>query len=81
MVLLWCLLVSYVLPTNFSGAGLEVERLTQTKGAAAILEYNAIASPFAQPRPAILGQLLSAIIGVSITELFLLSPHFALLRG
>ncbi|KAH8591404.1 HPP family-domain-containing protein [Bisporella sp. PMI_857] len=45
-------------------------------GAAAILEYNAIASPLAQPRPAFLGQLLSAVIGISIHKLFSLSPHY-----
>lgn len=52
----------------------------EIKGAAAILEYNAIASPLAQPRPALLGQLLSATIGVGITKLFLLSPHSVSLR-
>lgn len=40
-----------------------------------MLEYCAIESPLAQPRNAILGHLFAAIIGRSITELFLLSPR------
>ncbi|KAF2666264.1 HPP-domain-containing protein [Microthyrium microscopicum] len=39
-------------------------------GAAAVLEYNSIASPLAQPRNAILGHSLSAIIGVAIAKAF-----------
>ncbi|KAI9710817.1 MAG: hypothetical protein M1812_007365 [Candelaria pacifica] len=49
-------------------------------GAAAILEYNTIESPLAQPRNSILGHLLSALVGVSTTKLFHLSPHFESLR-
>jgi len=49
-------------------------------GAAAILEFNTIDSPLAQPRNAILGQILSAIVGIGITKLFQLSPHFESLR-
>lgn len=44
-------------------------------GAAAVLEYCAIESPLAQPRNAVLGHLFAAIIGRSVTELFLLSPR------
>ncbi|RMZ87022.1 hypothetical protein DV736_g5750, partial [Chaetothyriales sp. CBS 134916] len=43
-------------------------------GAAAILEYNSIESPLAQPRNLIFGQVLSAVIGVGITKLFELLP-------
>jgi hypothetical protein len=50
------------------------------QGAAAILEYNTIDSPLAQPRNIILGQLFSSIIGVGITKLFHLSSHFQELR-
>ena len=50
------------------------------KGAAAILEYNTIESPLAQPRNSILGHFLSAVVGVGITKLFELSPHFESLR-
>ena len=46
-----------------------------SQGAAAVLEYCAIESPLAQPRNALLGHLFAAIIGRSVTELFLLSPH------
>ncbi|OQV02272.1 hypothetical protein CLAIMM_07501 [Cladophialophora immunda] len=43
-------------------------------GAAAILEYNTIESPLAQPRNLVFGHFLSAIVGVGITKLFLLLP-------
>ncbi|KAE8452183.1 hypothetical protein EG329_001650 [Mollisiaceae sp. DMI_Dod_QoI] len=49
-------------------------------GAAAILEFNTIDSPLAQPRSCLLGQVLSAVVGVSITKLFQLSPNFENLR-
>lgn len=45
------------------------------QGAAAILEYNTIESPLAQPRNLILGHLLSALVGVCITKLFALLPQ------
>jgi hypothetical protein len=50
------------------------------QGAAAILEFHTLDSPLSQPRNAILGEILSSLIGVSITKLFLLSPHFESLR-
>ena len=43
-------------------------------GAAAILEYNTIESPLAQPRNLILGHFFAAAVGVGITKLFLLLP-------
>lgn len=39
-------------------------------GAAAILEYNTIESPLAQPRSLVLGHVISAVVGVGITKLF-----------
>ena len=45
-------------------------------GASAILDYNAIHTPLAQPRNALLGQTFSAIIGVCISKLFQLSSNF-----
>lgn len=39
-------------------------------GAAAILEYNTIESPLAQPRNLVAGHLLSALVAVCITKLF-----------
>lgn len=39
-------------------------------GAAAILEYNTIESPLAQPRNLVLGHFLSAVVAVSVTKLF-----------
>jgi len=49
-------------------------------GAAAILEFNTIESPLAQPRNCLLGQILAAVIGVSITKLFQLNSNFEKLR-
>ncbi|KAK1831530.1 HPP family-domain-containing protein [Podospora conica] len=45
-------------------------------GAAAVLDFYAIESPLAQPRNAIIGQLVSALVGVATCKLFMLSPHF-----
>ncbi|KAI3553707.1 HPP family protein [Colletotrichum abscissum] len=49
-------------------------------GAAAVLEFYSIESPLSQPRNSVLGQLLSAIVGVAICKLFQLSPHFDSIR-
>ncbi|CAK7268638.1 hypothetical protein SEPCBS119000_003162 [Sporothrix epigloea] len=51
-------------------------------GAAAVLEFYAIESPLAQPRNAVLGQLLSSVIGVSVARLFSLlsAARFEALR-
>jgi len=49
-------------------------------GAAAVLDFYAIESPLAQPRNAIFGQLISAIIGVAVCKLFALSPNFDAVR-
>ncbi|KAM0276832.1 hypothetical protein ACHAQH_006367 [Verticillium albo-atrum] len=51
-------------------------------GAAAVLEFYSIESPLAQPRNAILGQLLASVTGISIAKLFLLAgdDRFASLR-
>jgi len=49
-------------------------------GASAILEYNSISSPLAQPRNVIFGQAFSSIIGVAITNAFQLSDDFENLR-
>jgi hypothetical protein len=45
-------------------------------GASAILDYSAIRSPVAQPRNSVLGQGLSAIVGVAIAKLFMLNSDF-----
>jgi len=45
------------------------------QGASAILEYNTLRSPLGQPRNALLGHTISALVGVSITKLFLLMPE------
>jgi len=37
-------------------------------GAAAILEYNALSSPLAQPRNALFGHVISAIVGVAVAQ-------------
>ena len=45
-------------------------------GATAILDYSAIRSPVAQPRNAVFGQGLSAIVGVAISKCFQLNSNF-----
>jgi len=50
--------------------------LIASLGASAILEYNAVRSPLAQPRNAILGHVLSAIVAVGIAKLFMYQPEF-----
>lgn len=45
-------------------------------GASAILDFNAVRSPLAQPRNAVIGHTLSAIIGVCIAKLFQLNHPF-----
>lgn len=50
------------------------------QGAAAVLDFYAIESPLAQPRNAILGQVVSAFTGICICKLFALSPHFESVR-
>lgn len=41
-----------------------------------MLEFYAIETPLAQPRNAILGQLVACIVGVAVCKLFLLSDDF-----
>ncbi|WPH00822.1 Hypothetical protein R9X50_00365200 [Acrodontium crateriforme] len=50
--------------------------LIASLGATAVLDYNTIRSPLSQPRNAILGHTLSATMGVAVSKLFQLSPHF-----
>jgi CBS-domain-containing membrane protein len=45
------------------------------QGAAAVLEFCTIDSPFAQPRNVIVSQVLACVIGVGISKLFALNPH------
>jgi hypothetical protein len=49
--------------------------LIASLGASAILDFNAIASPLAQPRNSIIGNTLAALMGVSISKLFQLAPN------
>ncbi|KAB8343227.1 hypothetical protein FH972_022817 [Carpinus fangiana] len=49
-------------------------------GAAAILEYNAIESPFSQPRNALVGQFTAALVGTCVTKLFAMNSNFENLR-
>ncbi|EMC96986.1 hypothetical protein BAUCODRAFT_121514 [Baudoinia panamericana UAMH 10762] len=48
--------------------------LIASLGASAILDYNTMRSPLAQPRNTLIGHTLSAIIGVAISKLFQLNP-------
>ncbi|KAJ5576194.1 hypothetical protein N7535_003120 [Penicillium sp. DV-2018c] len=44
-------------------------------GAVAVLEFGAIDSPFAQPRNAIMSQIIACAIGIGISKLFALNHH------
>jgi CBS-domain-containing membrane protein len=50
--------------------------LIASLGATAILDYSAIRSPVAQPRNAVFGQGLSAVVGVAIAKCFMHNPNF-----
>ncbi|KAK3380549.1 HPP family-domain-containing protein [Lasiosphaeria ovina] len=58
----------------------QVPTIIGSLGAAAVLDFYAIESPLAQPRNAVLGQLVSSVIGVGIAKLFALSAHFEAVR-
>jgi hypothetical protein len=45
-------------------------------GASAVLLFSTFESPLAQPRNALGGQMLSALVGIAVTRLFALSPSF-----
>ncbi|KAG9196452.1 hypothetical protein G6011_01573 [Alternaria panax] len=45
-------------------------------GASAVLEYNSIRSPLGQPRNALLGHSISALIGVGVSKLFQYHPDY-----
>ena len=62
------------------GLSLLTTYTNHAKGAAAVLEFNTIESPLAQPRNAILGHTISVLSGVSITKLFALSSNFEDIR-
>ncbi|KAK4224223.1 HPP family-domain-containing protein, partial [Podospora fimiseda] len=49
-------------------------------GAAAVLDFYAIESPLAQPRNAILGQLISSVTGILVCKLFGLAENFEGIR-
>lgn len=50
--------------------------LVASLGASAVLDYNTIKSPLAQPRNAILGHLIAAVVGTGISKAFQLAPAF-----
>ncbi len=54
--------------------------ITGSFGAAAVLEFYSIDSPLAQPRSAVLGQIISSLVGTAICKLFALSPAFESIR-
>ena len=45
-------------------------------GASAVLDYNTIRSPLAQPRNNLVGHAIAAIVGVAISKAFQLAPNF-----
>ncbi|ETW04160.1 hypothetical protein H310_04513 [Aphanomyces invadans] len=53
------------------GTGAKLQSIIGSFGASAILTFGAIQSPLAQPRNVVMGNTLSAIVGVSVSKLFL----------
>lgn len=49
-------------------------------GAAAVLQFYTIEAPLAQPRNSVGGQIISVVIGVCISKLFEMSPHYESIR-
>lgn len=45
-------------------------------GASAVLDYNTIRSPLAQPRNSIIGHAIAAVVGTGISKAFQQAPHF-----
>ncbi len=54
--------------------------LTLVQGAAAVLEYNTIESPLAQPRNTIFGHVIGTATAVGVVKLFMLNPNFEDIR-
>lgn len=50
--------------------------LINNQGASAVLNYNTIRSPLAQPRNTFFGQMLSALVGVAVTKGFQRASNF-----
>ncbi|KAK0289467.1 hypothetical protein LTR35_002664 [Friedmanniomyces endolithicus] len=69
-------LVAGVFDYGSAIAALHPPVLIASFGASAILEYNTIRSPLAQPRNIIVGHALSAVVGVGVSKLFQLNPTF-----
>lgn len=55
--------------------GHKVPTIIASFGASAILSYNTIEAPLAQPRNLVFGHFLSALVGLCITKLFRLLPY------
>jgi hypothetical protein len=55
---------------------IQTPTLIASLGASAVLDYNTIKSPLAQPRNSIVGHTVSAIVGTGIAKAFLHSPDF-----
>ena len=83
LVWLWCFLGAFLGVALIEAVylhlpllgGKHVPVVIGSFGAAAILEYNTIESPLAQPRNLVFGHFLAAAVGVSITKLFHLLPE------
>ncbi|CCM06638.1 uncharacterized protein FIBRA_08919 [Fibroporia radiculosa] len=58
----------------------KVPPLVASYGASCVLVFGAIEAPLAQPRAFVGGHFISGLIGLCITKLFSLSPHFESLR-
>jgi len=88
LVALWAMLGAF-LGLLFVGAVFKFSPVLQSYhppvvfaslGATAILDYNAISSPLAQPRASIVGHGVAAFVGVCVAKLFELGPDFTNIR-
>ncbi|EPT00612.1 hypothetical protein FOMPIDRAFT_130327 [Fomitopsis schrenkii] len=57
-----------------------VPSMVASYGASAVLCYGAIEAPLSQPRALVGGHFIAAVVGLCITKLFSLSPHFESIR-
>ncbi|RYC60417.1 hypothetical protein CHU98_g5772 [Xylaria longipes] len=64
-------LLSHQIPWAVAGG----PRIVASFGAAAVLEFCAFESPFAQPRNFIVSQIIASVIGVSLSKLFQLRSN------
>lgn len=76
------MVASYVSPTQILSPLHAIPSCSHfcAQGASAVLCYGAIEAPLSQPRALVGGHFIAAVVGLCITKLFSLSPHFESIR-